>query len=222
MKTRMANVILGAMLVSLLIPNPVLADLPVVPGFTVEVYANIPSDPGTLSFAPDGTLYVGHGDFGYVSIYRVSPGGGPGSVSLFGDPVLNPDPVLYDNDGLISGMPGSVLTGGMGAGPSHITAIHPDGTAHQIWPPPPVAFENPSDMAFDNTGRFLFVDPTAAAVYQSSGENPTELFATPSDCYKIAIDSYGRMYVSNNDATIWLYDSGTLDEFYSFASTPPA
>jgi len=60
-----------------------------------------------------------------------------------------------------------------------MTAILPDGTANQLWPPPPVAFNNPGDMVFDFAGRLLIVDPTYGMVYQTTGENPTALFSVP-------------------------------------------
>jgi len=62
-----------------------------------------------LCFGPYGVLFVGNGDnAGNVSIYRIAPGGGPGSVSPYGQAVWDPDPVAYDASGAISGTPGAV------------------------------------------------------------------------------------------------------------------
>jgi hypothetical protein len=196
--------------------------LPVVPGYTVEVYADGIYMPIKLCFGPYGVLFVGNGDnAGNVSIYRIAPGGGPGSVSPYGQAVWDPDPVAYDASGAISGTPGAVLTGGGVYRPPHMTAILPDGTAQQLWPPPPVAFNNPSEMVFDSTGRLLIVDATYGMVYQTTGENPTALFSVPGPAPDvIAVNSQDDIFVAyygvpGQDVTIghWSPDGTFLGPF---------
>jgi len=174
---------------------------PNVPGFDVQVYADNIYMPMKLAFGANGELFVGNGDNSpSVSLYHVSPGGGPGSVSPYGQPVWDPDPVAYDATGAISGIPGAVLTGGGDIGPKHITAIRTNGTAQQLWPPPDVEFSNPGDMAFDSTGRLLFTD-TYGAVYQTTGGNPTKLFDVPGhDPDVIAVNGQDHIFVAYDTA----------------------
>ena len=88
--------------------NQVTSALPrVFAAFKVEIYSNV-SQPMKLSFGRDGALYVGRQ--GGNVIHRVAPGGS--SVSEFGPPMVDPDAVLVDAAGLISGVPNSVLVGG--------------------------------------------------------------------------------------------------------------
>jgi hypothetical protein len=182
---------------------------PNVPGLTVETYASLVPEPETLSFDPNGVLYVGNGDNTQeVSIYRIDPNG---LVSLYGDALWDPDAVAYDRDGLISGVTGSVLVGGGIWAPAYLAAIHPNETTVIVWPPPPVSFSNPLDMEFDSTGRLLFADPTANGVFETSGNNPTELIPTSNIPDHMAIDETDRIFVSTRDGVIRIYDpNGSL------------
>jgi len=194
MKTRMRNVILFVMLMNLITVNLVFGDLPVVPGFIVEVYAEL-QRPNTLCFAPDGVMYVGNGSNSPIvnSVYRIEVGGGPDSVSSYGQSLYDPDAIGYDRDGLISGTPGAVLTGGWSS-PPHFTAILPDGSLKKLWEGP---FTNPHDIAFDSTGRMLLLDPTSRGVYESLGGEITELFKCPmQDCCSIAVDLDDNIFIS--------------------------
>jgi hypothetical protein len=92
------------------------AALPTVYRATATIYANI-TDPQHLAFAGDGTLYVGRDAFGSgggyydaVKIWRLGPGGRP--VEEFGrTAIADPDAVIVDRTGAVSGMPGAVLVG---------------------------------------------------------------------------------------------------------------
>ncbi|MBN2593889.1 MAG: hypothetical protein JXA81_10310 [Sedimentisphaerales bacterium] len=208
MKTKMENVILGAVLALLLGTSLGFAQLPVVPGFSVEVYAELEM-PTKLCFAPDGVMYVGNRNLASSanSAYRIEPGGGPGSISLYGPALIKAGAIGYDKDGLISGTPGTVLAaGGFGYTP-HFTAIFPDETAQTLWQGP---FINPGDIAFDSTGRMLFVDVTDRNVYQSSGGTPTVLLTVPlQDAHCMAIDWNDNIFISMGhfgNAKILAYD----------------
>ena len=100
---------------------------PVVAGFSVTVYATA-TDPMNMSFALDGALHIGRdnigsgGDFGdAVKVSKIAAGGG--TAQEFGESsIADPDSVLVDRHGLISGTIGSVLVGG-GAGPVSYTHL---------------------------------------------------------------------------------------------------
>src|SRR5215510_12230037 len=109
------------------LPAGALAD-PVVPGFVVTTYADV-TDPTALSFASDGTLYVGRdasgsggGSGDAVKIHRIGPGGAP--VEEFGNAALfDPDGAPVDESGTVPGTAGAVLVGGVDtAGQGRVSA----------------------------------------------------------------------------------------------------
>jgi hypothetical protein len=88
-----------------------------VPGFTVSTYATV-TDPVNLSFDPSGVLYVGRDNYGSgggyidaVKIHRIGVGGSP-VVEYGASAIYDPDAVLFDAAGSLSGTPGSVLVSG--------------------------------------------------------------------------------------------------------------
>lgn len=194
-------------------------------GFNVKIYSNV-TEPMKLSFGSDGALYVGRQ--GGVRIHRVAPGGG--LASEFGPPMVDPDAVLFDAAGLISGVRNSVLVGGGGV----LAAIFPDQTTAVIFNS---GFADVDDMKFDHadkwfhkfveekpvtqsnrrfadvihkTGRLVFSDDLPQ-VLTSNGSAPTVLFSTPSRPGSIAIDDDNRIFVALADGTIRIYNAdGTL------------
>jgi len=192
--------------------------VPVVPGFTVTEYAIVP-DPLRIDFAPDGTLYAGRDNAGSggtgkdaVKIHRIGAGGSP--VSEFGNGAIeDPDAVVVDVQGTISGAAGSVLVGGTQSGQQgdegEIAAIHPDGTLVTVFQDP--AYPNPSNMKFDASGRLIFTDFDLGNVWVSSGGAPTILYSVPGEPLNLALHSDGRIFSSNTDGNIYVHDSsGTL------------
>ncbi|MFX0200171.1 MAG: hypothetical protein ACFFCW_28970 [Candidatus Hodarchaeota archaeon] len=86
--------ILAVGLLSALTQTTVLAQVTVLEGFTVEVYAeNVPM-PNALSFDSQGNLYVAHDEVRRGQIYKISPGGL--NISLFGPSIMDPDSVAVD------------------------------------------------------------------------------------------------------------------------------
>lgn len=188
--------------------------------YHVSVYAHVP-EPMKLSFAPNGTLYVGRQPG--VRIHRVAPGGHP--VTEFGPPMVDPDAVLADPAGRIAGRRQSVLVGGDGV----LAAIFPNQTASVIFN---TGFVDVDDMQFDRRGRLIFSDDLPR-VLSSSGGPPTVLFTTPTRPGSIAIDSHNRIFVALADGTIRIYNpNGTLansafatglaglDTYLAFADEP--
>lgn len=179
--------------------SPVTSPLPTLcPGFKIGVYSNV-NEPMKLSFGPDGALYVGRQ--GGDRIHRVAPGGG--SVSEFGPPMVDPDAVLVDRTGRISGAPNSVLVGGGGV----LAAIFQDQTSKVIFNS---GFTDVDDMKFDRARRLVFSDDLPQ-VLVSNGAAPTVLFSTPSRPGSIAIDDDNRIFIALADGTIRIYNAnGTL------------
>jgi hypothetical protein len=174
-------------------------------GFNVRLYANVPG-PEKLSFGPDGALYVGRG-VGNI-IHRVAPGGR--SFAEFGPPQIDPDAVLADPTGRISGVRNSVLVGGDGV----LAAIFQNQSSRVIFNS---GFDDVDDMKFDHAGRLIFSDDLQQ-VLVSTGNAPTVLFSLPDRPGSIAIDVDDRIYVALADGTIRIYTpDGTLADA-AFAS----
>jgi hypothetical protein len=204
--------------------------LPVAPGFDVEVYAEV-TDPMELSFGPDGSLYVGRENSGSgggnrdaVKVHRVAPGGR--EVEELGVVAISdPDTVLFDADGSFTGVPGSLLVGGLTGATGfvgQISVIRPDGTVETVFNSSTV-LGNVSSMAYDTTGRLVFFNASANQVLVSDGEFPEPLFSTV-PASRIAIDGQNRIFTSGNDGVIRIHASdGTLidDAFATGLGTAP-
>ncbi|NEZ66600.1 tandem-95 repeat protein [Leptolyngbyaceae cyanobacterium CCMR0082] len=207
--------------------------LPAIDGFTTSIYAEQSGlDPAKLSFNPDGTLYVGRDNSGSggsssdaVRIHKIAPGGQV--IDEFGSSeIADPDVVLYDNQGLISGEPGAVLVGGIVLGVGRrLSAILPDGTVKVLLTTPGTGNLDISSMILDKTGRLLFTNENQVFVVENGA--PTVLFESPVgglDDQNIAVDGNNRIYSGDTDGVIRVYDaSGQLldDSFATGLGTAP-
>jgi len=193
-----------------------------VPGFTVETFASVP-EPVRLAFAPDGRLFVGRdptptGGGTPVHVHRVMP---DGSVDPYGDdPTPDPDALVYDAAGVVSGVAGSVIVGGVVTVPTgRLSAIHPDGSVVPLFES--TTFQNPADMAFDSAGRLLFGDVATRKVYVMTGGPPVPLFTISGSGAPgyLAIDSNDRIVTSSTDGRVRIHaHNGSVvdDDFASF------
>lgn len=180
---------------------------PVVPGFTVTAYAVVPEH-NRFSFGSDGSLYIGNtiDAAGGASLHRVAPGGG--TVSAFGPAIFDPDAVLFDPSGTVSGVAGSVLVGG-----NAVTAIRPDQSAVVLFSGAgPAGFNNVGDLVFDRTGRLLFTDngngdPNRRAVLAVEGGVLRQLFieANGEAPDSIAVSASNQIFTSRSDGAIGIH-----------------
>ncbi len=195
------------------VPPPVVAQ-PRVPGATTSVYAVVP-DPFGIAFGADGTLYVGRDNSGSgggnpdaVKIHRVGPGGSP--VTEFGDTAIpDPDVVVVDRTGQVSGIAGAVLVGGqVSPGVGQVSRVTPDGFVTVLFGPS-AEYANPSGLALDSLGRLLFTEAGVGRVYRSAGSAPELLFSLP-DAYSIVVDGLDRVVVSpaSEPGRLLLYSAG--------------
>lgn len=181
------------------------AALPAVCGFSVTTYASV-AEPMKLSFGRHGVLYAGRQ--GGSRIHRIGAGGSP--VTEFGPPQPDPDAVLVDANGRISGAHQAVLVGGGGI----LAAIFRDQSARVVFD---AGFADVDDMQFDRSGRLIFSDDLPR-VLVSSGAAPTVLFSTPSRPGSIAIDHDNRIFVVLADGAIRIHNAdGSLADA-AFAS----
>jgi hypothetical protein len=172
--------------------------------YRVTVYAHVP-EPMKLSFAPDGSLYVGRQPG--LRIHRVGPGGQP--VTEFGPPMTDPDAVLVDAAAHIGGYKFAVLVGGGGV----LAAIRADETSSVLFD---TGFDDVDDMKFDRHRRLVFSDDRPR-VLSTTGAPPTVLFETPTRPGSIAIDARNRIFVALADGTIRIYgpDGRLVDDAFA-------
>jgi len=210
------RVVVGMILLGSLLPAR--AHPQTMPGFTVTTYATV-TDPVLMSFDPTGVLFVGRdnsgsmgGSFDAVKIERVAIGGGSGAD--YGDTAIaDPDTVLFDAAGTISGQVGSVLVGGRAdaaATQGQISVVHPDESVAPLFGPT-ATFRKPSHLIFDHAGRLLFADGGAADqvsnVFVSTGGMPTILFTPNQPVRRIAVDATDRVFSSGTDGVIRIHTS---------------
>lgn len=195
---------------------------PTVPGAETTVYARV-TDPERLSFAPDGTLFVGRDNTGSggdyddaVKIHRIGPGGSP--VEEFGNTAItDPDAVFCDVTGQFSGTPGAVIVAGtqLDASNGKIVKILPDGTVTTIYGPTGFGF-NPNLFVHDEAGgRLLFSDDIGGKVWTMTNTTPVQLFSLPA-AFPLAVDSLGRIIAASDSSWLRLYsaEGSLLDDTY--------
>ncbi len=191
------------------------ANAQVVPGYTVEVYANV-IDPIELAFDPTGILYVGRDNAGSgggtndaVRIHRVGLGGAP-VVEYGNDPINDPDSVVVDSAGLF-GTPGAVLVAGAtGVGGGNISTIHPATQNVSILFGPDDSILNVNDMKFDNMGRLLLAE-NSGNVLVSTGAMPSVLFSIGVPNGQVDIAASDNIYTAALDGVVRVHASdGTL------------
>ena len=165
--------------------------LPTVPGFTVELYADL-NAPNEMSFDAAGNLYVGNGaSFDFIT--RIGPGGSP--VVPYGNVGIDdPDSVLVDVAGAISGTPGSVLVGGGVPNPK-LSAILPDESVITVLDLP--TNTNPVGMQFDSTGRMVYGagNPIGSVLAVSGGVATLLYDGSPNHTTSIEIGPMDRIYI---------------------------
>ncbi|HOI54061.1 MAG TPA: PEP-CTERM sorting domain-containing protein [Phycisphaerae bacterium] len=165
----------------------------VVPGFVVETYAELPR-PCIMDFdAATGYLYVGWEERPTTlefMVRRVGPGGG--SVEEYGVSALrDPDSVLFDTHGTISGTPGSLLVGANGG---NLFAIRPDQTVQTLYAGATV-FQNPGTMIFLPSGNVIMADQGTNTIVELGGGWANTLFEVPNLPWDIAISPSSEFYV---------------------------
>ncbi len=182
------------------------ASLPTVYRATATVYASA-SGPQGIAFAADGTMYVGRdiaGSTGVdaLKIYRIGTNGTP--VDEFGrTAITDPDAVVVDHDGVISGIPGAVLVGGLdgpGSANGHIKAISPSGLVFELFTGL-ASFRNINAFTRDRTGRLLTVDAETGNWGEVTASSVTALGQVPPEGIDIAVDASNRVWVSSSADT---------------------
>ncbi|MCA9245109.1 MAG: hypothetical protein KDA32_14215 [Phycisphaerales bacterium] len=212
---------------AVVLSNVAFAEPVMTPGYGLETWANV-SDPVTLAFTPAGDVFVGRdpagsggSSFAATPIHHVGSAGG--AATEFGSPVPDPDAVAYDVTGAITGVAGSVITGGHTTG-GVLYSIAPNGTASTL-AGPSTAFDNPNDFVVDGS-RLLFTDISRKDVKSFSNGVVSSLFSMP---YRtITIDTHkpsGSIFTSNEHGDVSVHTTDGQLVMAAFASglgTQPA
>jgi hypothetical protein len=183
-----------------------------VPGFQVSTYANV-IHPVLLSFGPDGTLYSGNdptaaGSTTPVKVNSIGVGGTP--VTALGNTTISdPDTILLDAAGTISGVPGTLLVSGL-LGSSfigRISGIRPDGSVVTLFDNGDWA--NVVEMKFDLSGRMLFTAVESRSIWTTTGGAPTKLATLPGSAYPtyITIGPDNRIVVGGSDNVLRVFNA---------------
>ncbi|MBS0189704.1 MAG: hypothetical protein U0573_08345 [Phycisphaerales bacterium] len=186
---------------------------PSIPGVGIHTYGTFPSTylPVTLTRGTDGSLYAGTNDNATSGAFvrRIPPGGGT-SVQFSIGMVYDPDGVLFDATGAISGVANSVLLacsdliGGLGI----IDALRPDGTRFHVVGPLQ-SLDNNDAMAF-NSQNVLHVNvfPNHNIV-RLSGLSPVVAVTLPPSAggSSLAFDELDRLWIACADSAVRRYDS---------------
>jgi hypothetical protein len=203
---------------------------PFVVGATAAVHSAV-TDPMQIALGADAALFTGRDAIGSggsnstpVKIHRAPPGGGP--ASEFGAVVIpDPDAVVVDVDGTLSGTPGSVLVGGQtdaSGNTGQILAVRPDQSVVTVFASSTL-WKDPQDMVFDGPNllvadrirrevrRWMPGQSTLSLLVDDLPENPTH----------IAVDQAGRIFVSLLDGTIRRYNPNGSGEFVVASGLPP-
>lgn len=216
--------VLAFALAVLTVPSLTAATLPRASRATASVYAAV-TDPQQLSFAADGTLYVGRDNSGSggdamdaVKIHRIGPGGAP--VQEFGQQAIaDPDAVCVDRTGSVSGIPGAVLVAGTdypGAPTGHFFGIRPDGVIFYLFTDL-VEYGLINALAADQTGRVLVLNfgPGARLGWAAPAGITTLAQITGGDGVgDLVTDEANRVWVSKGDGTgLWVFGADGALQF---------
>ena len=220
--------------ISLLVPSTALAAMPKATGATTVIYASVP-DPVDIDIGDDGVMYVGRDRSGSggstadaVKIHRIGPGGS--TIEEFGNATIpDPDAVVIDRHGAVSGTPGAVLVGGQlalfGDSRGRLSSIAPDGRVTILADRNPI-LRNPDSFVFDQTGRLLMTTASAsqrdANVVAISEGSMVTLFAK-SGASSVAADSQNNIVVSSafeSTLSLYAFDGSLINS--SFASVKPS
>jgi len=189
-------------------------------GKIVEFYADC-IDPLSLSFNnANGDLFVGRDNTGSgggggddLKIHRVAYNSGIG-IEYGDSPIHDPDGVLFDTNGTITGLAGSVMVFNGGPGPQgRIDVIRPNQTVFNLVTD--VALGNPAAHVFEPGGNSLITtDQENGFVNRVTAGGVVTTIATLSNgsAFGATIDpTNGDIYVNGTDGIVRKFNSaGTL------------
>ena len=205
-------------------------------GYAIEEYVTIPFDIAKIAFDAQDNLYVGNNNndpageqIGKVD--RITK-----LVTSFGDSLVDPDAVIVDLNGTISGSGiGHIIVGGSitfcGISCSgYVAVITPSGdTTTEIFNSN-VCLENPNDLVFDTQGRLYAANWNGENICRIDGAVISTIVAnTFGPANSMVVDPSGNIYVSNTtasairkfDSTGALVDTAFLTSGIPMAWGPP-
>ncbi len=177
--------------------------IPTVTNCTTTVYTNV-TDPVMMSFAPDGSLFVGRDNSGSggssqdaVKIHKIGPNAS--SLVEYGNTAIaDPDAVAYDAVGLVSGAPGNVLVGGSAAGSTaNISRIGTNGAVAILFGGAITNVGNPRQMIFDAAGRLYISDTDFNRVVTTASSAAPTILCVSTGANAMVFDVSNRLAVAS-------------------------
>ncbi len=191
---------------------------PIVPGYVVEQFGMLPAGykPYTMSRDAAGSLYFGSDDNNTAGVQLMRMGPGGGAAVPFGlTPVYDPDGVIVDASGQISGIPGAllVMSSSFAGGEGILRKVLQNGEVSTVVSPTAV-LNNGDAMAFDSLNRlYVNVSPNQT-IARCTGAVPAVFISTPANVGTgiLAIDDQDRLMVACSDGAVRRYTTaGALD-----------
>lgn len=184
---------------------------PSVPGMTTSLYGSYPTTylPLVLIFDDAGYLYASADDASSPGqrIRRVPPGGGLAAI-FSNSQIYDPDGLLLDRHGVISGVPGAILMGcGVSGSPTgQIRALRPDGTDFTVSGPSSI-LNNCGPLEFDSSNRVFIAVFGNRTIVRFTGTTPSLFLTLPGTINSggLLIDSIDRIWVSCSDGAVRRY-----------------
>ncbi|MDX2117922.1 MAG: GC-type dockerin domain-anchored protein [Planctomycetota bacterium] len=182
---------------------------PAVAGTRTTIYSTVPVAyrPYTASWDAQGRLYLGSdnnatsGEF----LRRVPAGGGPSEV--FADSrIFDPDGILVDVNGTITGVAGSVLAAsGTSSGGGQLSRIDPDGSV-SLFLSQGSELNNCDAMVVDANGTiYINVPGNRTIARRTAGTFSTCITLGATDGGVLAIDDNNKLWVGCGDGAVRRY-----------------
>jgi hypothetical protein len=177
--------------------------IPTVTNCTTTVYTNL-TDPVMMSFAPDGSLFVGRDNSGSggssqdaVKIHKIGPNAS--SLAEYGNTAItDPDAVAFDAVGLVSGAAGNVLVGGSAAGSTaNISRIGTNGGVAILFGGAITNIGNPRQMIFDAAGRLYISDTDFNRVVTTASSAAPTILCVSTGANAMVFDVSNRLAVAS-------------------------
>lgn len=216
------NIMCGARTLALMAAGafgaaPVAAQ-PNVPGYVVEQFGTLPAGYKSYTMSRDaaGWLYFGSDDNNGAGVQLMRMGPGGGAAVPFGlTTVYDPDGVIIDASGQISGSPGAllVMSSSFAGGEGVLRKVLQTGEVSAVVSATSV-LNNGDAMAFDSLNRlYVNVSPNQTIV-RCTGAVPAVFISTPANVGTgiLAIDDQDRLMVACSDGAVRRYTTaGALD-----------
>ena len=219
---RSLNITIGARVLALMAAGALgavpAAAQPIVPGYVVEQFGTLPAGykPYTMSRDAAGWLYFGSDNNNTAGVQLMRLGTGGGAAVPFGlTPIYDPDGVIIDASGQVSGSPGAllVMSSSFAGGEGVLRKVLQNGEVSIVVSATGV-LNNGDAMAFDSLNRlYVNVSPNRTIV-RCTGAVPAVFISTPANVATgvVALDDQDRLLVACSDGAVRRYTTAGVQD----------